>query len=73
MEWLPPEFKRFQPVVKIEMSLSSQDISIEIEKGISLSQLLTLISQAVTQAFPKAEWIKGEISECHAKAGRFFI
>ena len=70
-EWLPKDFNLLPSSPKID--LVCPEANIDAEKSISLSQLLARVSQAVHEAIPKAEWIRAEVSECHAKSGHFYL
>ena len=55
-KWLPKEF----PIENSIASNNNQEIS---NKGITLSQLLQKVSQAIKHIDPQLEWIKAEVSE----------
>ncbi len=73
--WLPSDLGSsiFEPLTDFEMTNPQQDIQPEITQGISLSQLLSRVSQAVSKAIPSTEWIRAEISDCHSKPAYFYL
>ena len=76
IEWLSSSTRT--PIPELAKDVKSvaplpQNSDIEVESSISLSQLLSRISEAVAKAIPNTEWIRAEISECHSRGTHFYL
>ena len=43
------------------------------EKGIALTELLDRVKGVINEGFPKAEWVRAEISELRDKNGHLYL
>src|SRR5208337_2762295 len=45
----------------------------ETEKGIALTELLGQVKGVINEGFPRAEWVRAEISELRGKNGHLYL
>jgi exodeoxyribonuclease VII large subunit len=82
-QWYVPEGRDLAPFVtwlpaELQASLSTVPIAATTEltvsaKGISLSQLLAGVSQAVAQAFRSGEWVRVEVVKADVRRGHVYL
>src|SRR4051812_25169174 len=46
---------------------------VETEKGVSLRELLGKVKGVIDEGFPRAEWVRAEISELRGKSGHLYL
>jgi exodeoxyribonuclease VII large subunit len=73
-EWLPSNLAP-HIALSLELAINSplQKSELYIDTSISLSQLLSQVSQAISRAIPSTVWLRCEISDCHSKANYFYL
>jgi exodeoxyribonuclease VII large subunit len=65
------ELAQFQPWLPVGTSASA--LTIPTQKGVSLTQLLSRVSDAVSVAFPRSEWVKLEIATLRSNGGHLYF
>jgi len=74
--WLPAGSAQVSPPTSTELSSigsGSTELSVPTKKGISLSQLLAGVSQAVAQVYKSGVWTMVEVVELRANGGHVFL
>ena len=75
-QWLPPE-SRSGASESIAASgtliTGSRGLALPVKKGVSLSNLLAGVSQAVTQAYRTGLWVLVEVVELRSSSGHIFM
>jgi exodeoxyribonuclease VII large subunit len=75
-KWLPPGSSPIFASTSTELSsyqTGGTELSVPLKKGVSLSQLLAGVSQAVAQAYKAGVWTMVEVVELRANGGHVFM
>lgn len=67
------ELARFQAWLPSPSATRATDLTIPLQRGVSLTQLLAGVSEAITSAFPKSEWVKLEIATLKSSNGHLYF